>query len=236
MSLKNWDNRNWLSSKKYILSFNEFLIKFNNLHPNSRILDIGCGRGKISGSLSSKLRLNSKPIGIDIINHKDKDRRINFKKIDALSFLSKNKIKFDLILIKQTLHLLKFNQIKILLKQLKKHLNVDGKIFILTLNSHKNELPNFELMKKKLSKALSRDKKILSYILKLYPKSILKKFSYKVKINKDKYKDMIAKKYISILLKMSKKQILLGIKEINLKYKRNIKFNDKLICIIIKNK
>ena len=236
MSLKNWDNRNWLSSKKYILSFNEFLIKFNNLHPNSRILDIGCGRGKISGSLSSKLRLNSKPIGIDIINHKDKDRRINFKKIDALSFLSKNKIKFDLILIKQTLHLLKFNQIKILLKQLKKHLNVDGKIFILTLNPHKNELPNFELMKKKLSKALLRDKKILSYILKLYPKSILKKFSYKVKINKDKYKDMIAKKYISILLKMSKKQILLGIKEINLKYKRNIKFNDKLICIIIKNK
>tara|TARA_B100001057_G_scaffold46877_1_gene41802 strand:+ start:417 stop:1127 length:711 start_codon:yes stop_codon:yes gene_type:complete len=236
VSLKNWDNRNWLSSKKYILSFNEFLIKFNNLHPNSRILDIGCGRGKISGSLSSKLRLNSKPIGIDIINHKDKDRRINFKKIDALSFLSKNKIKFDLILIKQTLHLLKFNQIKILLKQLKKHLNVDGKIFILTLNPHKNELPNFELMKKKLSKALLRDKKILSYILKLYPKSILKKFSYKVKINKDKYKDMIAKKYISILLKMSKKQILLGIKEINLKYKRNIKFNDKLICIIIKNK
>ncbi len=91
MSLKNWDNRNWLSSKKYILSFNEFLIKFNNLHPNSKILDIGCGRGKISGSLSSKLRLNSKPIGIDIINHKDKDRRINFKKIDALSFFSKNK-------------------------------------------------------------------------------------------------------------------------------------------------
>ena len=235
MSLKNWDNRTWLSSKKYILSFNKFLTKFSNLNSNSKILDIGCGRGKIVGSLSSKLKLNSKPIGIDIVNHKDKDKRINFKNIGALPFLSKNKIKFDLVLIKQTIHLLKFNQIKILLSQLKKNLNPNGKIFILTLNPNKNEIPNFKLMKNKLSKSLAKDKRILRHILELYPKSILKKFSFKVKISKRKYNDMILNRYISILINLSKKQIFQGIKEINLKYQKNINFNDKLICIIIKN-
>jgi len=235
VSLKNWDNQTWLSSKKYISSFNKFLIKSINLDSNSKILDIGCGRGKIIGSLSTKLRLNSRPIGIDIVNHRDKDLRINFKKIDVITFLAKNKIKFDLVLIKQTIHLLKFNQIKILLTQIKKSLNQNGKIFILTLNPYKNEIPNFKLMKNKLLKSFKKDKKILSHILKLYPASVLKNFSYKVKISKKKYIEMISKRYISTILNLSENQILQGIDEINLKYKKNINFYDKLICIIIKN-
>ena len=55
--IKNWDKENWLSSKSYILNFNIFLTKVNNLNSSSKILDIGCGRGKIIGSLSSKLKL-----------------------------------------------------------------------------------------------------------------------------------------------------------------------------------
>ena len=66
MSLKNWDNKTWLSSTSYIKSFNKFLIKETKLNKNSEILDIGCGRGKILGNLTSKLRLAYKPIGIDI--------------------------------------------------------------------------------------------------------------------------------------------------------------------------
>ena len=119
--IKNWDNKTWLSSQDYIKKFNNFLLKQNKLNSNSRILDIGCGRGKIIGSLSSKLRLKSKPLGIDIINHKDKDKRINFKKINAVKFSLKNHKKFDLILIKQTIHLMKFSEVKKLLKSLKKN-------------------------------------------------------------------------------------------------------------------
>ena len=104
--IKNWDNKSWLSSKGYIESFNKFLLKKTKLNSKSKILDIGCGRGKILGTLSSKLRFKDKPIGIDIISHKDKDKRIKFKKINVLEFFLKNKIKFDLILIKQTIHLL----------------------------------------------------------------------------------------------------------------------------------
>ncbi len=46
---------------------------------------------------------------------------------------------------------------------------------------------------------------------------------------------MINKKFISILLSFNDKQILKGINEINLKFKKDIIFKDKLVCLIIKN-
>ena len=233
--IKNWDKKNWLSSRDYIVSFNKFLMKLNKLNSKSKILDVGCGRGKILGTLSSKLKLKSKPIGIDIINHADKDRRIDFKKINILTFARENEKKFDLILIKQTIHLLSLKEIKYLLSKLKKSLNPKGKIFILTLNPFKNEFPNFDLMEKNLMKSLERDKRILFLISKLYPKRILRYFSYNVKISKKKYIHMISQRFISILLKLNYKQIKSGINEIELKYKKNLNFYDELVCIIIKN-
>ena len=231
--IKNWDNKNWLSSNNYIKSFNNFLIKNIKLNSNSKILDIGCGRGKIIGSLSSKLKLKNKPLGIDVINHKDKDNRINFKKIDAKNFFSKNKNQFDLILIKQTIHLLDLNTIKKLLFLSKKNLSKNGKIFIFTLDTYQNELPTFKLMKTKLEKSLDRDKKILEFISNLYPKRLKKKFIYKVKILKKKYLEMIEERYISILLSLNNKQITIGLKEINSKYKKTIRFKDRLTCIVL---
>ena len=233
--IKNWDKNNWLSSKNYIFSFINFLLKSKKLDVNSKILDIGCGRGKIIGVLSSKLRLKDKPIGIDLINHRDKDKRFYFKKIDALSFFSLNRIKFDLIIVKQTIHLLRMNEIKTLLNQMKKSLSSSGKILILTLNPNMNEIPKFSLMSRRILKSLERDRKILKYILKLHPKITLRHFTYNVKISKKKYIEMIKQRYISTLLGLTTKQILSGVKEINSKYNNMLKFKDKLVCIIIKN-
>ena len=231
--IKNWDNKTWLSSNDYIKSFNKFLFKNIKLNPNSEILDIGCGRGKILGTIKSNLKLNAKPIGIDIINHKDKDKRINFKKSDATSFFLTNTKKFDLILIKQTIHLLTFKKIKRLLFLCKKNLKHNGKIFILTLDGKKNELPTFRKMKIRLNNSLKRDNKVLKLITRLYPQRKRTNFIYKVKINKKKYLTMIENKYISILLPLSKREILEGIEEINHKYKNYIQFRDKLDCFIL---
>ena len=230
--IKNWDNKTWLSSKDYIESFNKFLIKQVKLNSKSKILDIGCGRGKILGALSSKLKLKRKPSGIDIINHKDKDKRIKFKKIGASNFFKKNRSKFNLILIKQTIHLLNLKEIRKLLILSKKNLSQGGKIIIFTLDTVKNELPTFKLMKTKLIKSLKRDNRILKLVTKLYPYK-KKKFIYKVNIIKKKYLKMVQKRYISTLLTFSKQEIQKGMNEINIKYGNNIKFNDKLICVIL---
>ena len=231
--IKNWDNNTWLSSQNYISSFNNFLIKNIKIKSNFKILDIGCGRGKILGSLSSKLKLKEKPLGIDIVNHKDRDKRINFKRVNILNFSLRKDQKFDLILIKQTIHLMKFDEIKRLLKLLKKKLNPNGKILIFNLDTGKNEIPTFELMKHKLNKSLKRDKKILKIITDLYPHRIKKKFIFNVKIGKKKYLEMIKNRYISTLIPLSKKQIIQGTQEIESKYSNVLRFKDKLICIIL---
>ena len=233
MSLKNWDNKTWLSSTSYIRSFNNFLLKQIKLNKNSQILDIGCGRGKILGSLSSKLSLKRKPIGLDIVKHKDRDKRIIFKKIDALRFLKKNKKKFDLILLKQTIHLFKIKDIKNILKLSKKMLNINGKIIIFTLDPLNNEIPTFSIMKKKLKKALIRDKKIIRSISYLFNGKLIRGFSYEVKISRKKYMEMINSKYISVLLGMSQKTIFSGLNQIKRKYKKQISFEDKLICLVL---
>jgi len=232
-NIKNWDNKTWLSSKNYINSFNNFLIKNFRINSRFKILDIGCGRGKILGSLCSKLKLKQKPLGIDVVNHKDRDKRINFKRINVLNFSLKKSQKFDLILIKQTIHLMKFKEIKRLLKLLKKKLNPNGKILIFTLDAEKNEIPTFKLMKQKLNQSLQRDKKILKIITNLYPHRIRRKFIFNVKISKKRYLEMIKNRYISTLIPFSKKQIDQGIEEIKLRYKNVLIFHDKLICIIL---
>ena len=233
-SLKNWDNKTWLSSKSYIQLFNKFITKQHKLNRYSRILDIGCGRGKITGNLATKFKLINKPIGLDIENNKDKSKKIFFKKIDAITYLYKTKITFDLILIKQTIHLLKKNQILRLLSLCKNRLNSNGKIIILSLDPSKNEIPTFSLMKKKLEESLKRDKKIFELITKTYPKIIIKNFIFKVGITKNEYLKMIKKRYISTLLSCSDKQIKVGLNEINLKYKNELNFKDRLICLILK--
>ena len=88
-------------------------------------------------------------------------------------------------------------------------------------------------MKKKLIDSLKRDKKIINIISKLYPYVKKKKFIFKVRMTKKKYLKMIQNKYISILLNLSNKDLLKGIDELNIKYKNTIKFNDKLICLIL---
>jgi len=233
-SLKNWDNKTWLSSQKYIHSFNSFLLKQVKLDKNSRILDIGCGRGKILADLSIKLKLQNKPIGLDIESHKDKSKKIIFKKIDATNFVSKTKITFDLILIKQTIHLLRKQQILKLLSICKKILSPNGKIIVLSLDPQKNEIPTFHLMKKKLNISLKKDKKLFDVIIKNNPRIITKKFIYSVQISKLKYLEMINNRYISTLLNFTDKEIINGLNEVIRKYKKILKFKDRLICFIIK--
>ena len=234
-NIKNWDNKTWLSSQDYISCFIKFLFNNIKLNSNSMILDIGCGRGKILGSLNSKLKLKSKPLGIDVMDHKDKDKRIHFKKINALKFFAKNKYKFDLILIKQTIHLLSLIEIKQLLNISKKYLTPNGKIFIFSLDTNKNEIPTFKSMKSKLYKSTRRDKEIIKLIIKSNTQTVKKKFFYRVKITKKKYLNMIQNRYISILLDFTKKELNKGLGEINLKYKKNISFKDKLVCLILQN-
>ena len=228
--LKNWDNKTWLSSKKYISEFNKFLKNRINLNKNSKILDIGCGRANIISALQKKYKFKNKPIGIDIVANKEVKKNIIFKKIGALKYLKK-KEKYDLILIKQTIHFFSKSNLNRLLNLAQKSLNNKGKILIFSLKTKNNSIPCFKKMRKNLEKSLKRDEVLFKVIKKNLREISYTNFNFKVNISKQKYVRMIRERFISCLLNMSNKEINLGISEIKLKYKNQIKFTDTLKCI-----
>ena len=233
--LKNWDNKTWLSSKSYISQFNKFLRSKINLNQNSKILDIGCGRANIISYLQKKYRFDKKAIGVDIVKNKETKKNIIFKKIDAIQYLRKTNILFDIILVKQTIHFFKIKELNELINLIKKRLAPNGVVLIFSLKINHNELPAFRAMKKKLDKSLVRDKYLIKIIKKKFVKYKMSCFKFKVTISRKEYTDMLKKRYISCLLNLSKKQIEKGIHEINLKFKKKIIFNDVLECLIYKN-
>ena len=229
--LKNWDNKTWLSSEQYISSFNNFLKSKIRFNKNTQILDVGCGRANIISTLQKMYKFNNKTIGIDVVKSKDVKKNIIFKKIDAIKFLNKTDVLFDLILIKQTIHFFSKKQIHYLLNLAKNKLNKNGQILIFFLKTKKNEIPCFKIMKSKLSKSLQRDADLIKLIKKNLKKYKTHNFNFKVNLPKSKYILMIKNRYISCLLNISDKEIKKGINEIRSNYKNQIKFTDTLNCI-----
>tara|TARA_B110000971_G_C19982470_1_gene488014 strand:+ start:719 stop:1432 length:714 start_codon:yes stop_codon:yes gene_type:complete len=233
-NLKNWDKKTWLSSDKYISSIIFFFEKQINFTKKIKILDIGCGRGKIISTLSKKYKMENLPLGIDIVNHKIDEKKIKFIRINALKYLNKTKKKFDLILFKQSIHFFESLEIKKILRLSKKILSPEGKIIILALHPKQNHWPLFKVFKLKLLKSLNKDEKIFNLIKSTFKKYKINYFTFKVKIARDLYLQMIKNRFNSCLLNLSSKELKNGTEEIKKKYKKKLIFSDKLICIIYK--
>ena len=229
--LKNWDNQTWLSSKNYISQFNKFLKKKVRFNKNTKILDIGCGRANIISILNKKYRFHQKPIGLDIVKNKGIKTNIIFKKMDGLNYLKRKNKKFDLILLKQTIHFFSSSKLKALMDISKERLERNGKILIFSIKTKNNKIPCFKKMKQNLETSLKRDEKLFKIIKKNLRKTKEYHFSFNVRISKQKYLRMVKMRYISCLLDLDKKDILNGISELKSKYKNQIKFTDTLKCI-----
>ena len=228
--LKNWDNKTWLSSKAYISQFNKFLKTKINFNKDSKILDIGCGRANIISALQKKYKFKNRPVGIDIIANKGIKTNIVFEKIDALKYLKKQE-KYDLILIKQTIHFFSKSNLNRLLNLAKNRLNPKGKLLIFSLKTKNNKIPCFKKMKIKLQNSLNRDEYLFKIIKKNLKNTKDFNFNFKVVISKKKYLWMIKSRYISCLLELKENEIIKGLDEIKLNYKNNIKFVDSLKCL-----
>ena len=87
-------------------------------------------------------------------------------------------------------------------------------------------------MKKKLDASLRKDEQILVLIKRNLKSFEKQKFTYKAVVKKNDYIKMIKNRFISCLITLSKKEIFEGIREIKVKFKALIKFEDTLECII----
>ena len=229
--LKNWDNQTWLSSKNYIFQFNKFLNKRVRFNKNTKILDIGCGRANIISALQKSYKFKVKPIGLDIVKNNGIRKNISFKKIDGFDYLKRKNEKYDLILLKQTIHFFSPSKLSALINIAKIRLKHGGKILVFSLKTTNNKIPCFKKMRQKLETSLKRDEKLFKIIKKKLRRTNESYFNYKVNISKQKYLKMVRSRYISCLLDLKNNEIIKGISEIRSKYKNQIKFTDTLKCI-----
>ena len=131
-----------------------------------------------------------------LINNGMNDNQINIFDYDKDSFPI---IKFDLIIIKQTIHFFPLKEIPRLIKYCQNALNNNGKLMIFSINEKRTQIPTFSKMGKKLNQSLKKDFLIKRKILKnnKYIKNQI--FDFNVKIKKTKN---ISKKKLFFILKL----------------------------------
>jgi len=234
--LKNWDSNTWLSTSQYINKFINFLSKVAPLSKNTAILDIGCGRGTIIAKLADRFAFIQRPIGIDIVKHQSRSKKIKLIKANALKYLRSSKQKFDLILIKQSIHFFNLKEVRQLILYAKKILNKNGRIVIFSLNTKVNEWPKFKSFTGKLKKSLKKDEKIIKLLKSIFKTFKTNQFIYNVRLDKKYYLKMLKNRFTSCLLNFSNKELSKGIEEVDHNFKNKINFKDRLICLTFTNK
>src|SRR6056300_1432393 len=103
----NWDRSSWLSSKEYFQELSNQLIEFLDITEEKKILDVGCGRGHLLETLALSINLINQPVGVEPVNHEDFiSQNVKIFHSSINSFLNENNSRFDLVILKQVLHLL----------------------------------------------------------------------------------------------------------------------------------
>ena len=229
----NWDKESWLSSKSYFDKLSSHLIRILNINTKSKILDIGCGRNHLLKNLSSKILFENELTGVEPVNHTyEKNSKIKIFNLDIQNFIKQNKKKYDVVIIKQVLHLISSKERIELYKSLIKILDTSGKLIIIQMDKNFN-FPTFPMMSQILENSLNEHDKISRELNLFFKKLRYEKFSFLVNILKKDYIKMIENKFISILSNLSDFQIKKGCSHIDNKYPTNLIFEDKLNIIIV---
>ena len=225
----NWDRSSWLSSKEYFEELSSQLIEFLDIREEKKILDVGCGRGYLLESLANKVNFIHKPIGVEPVKHEDTiSPRIEIINSSINFFFQNNNSKFDLVILKQVLHLLNSNEREYFYQEIKKYLNNNGQIVFIYMNEQ-TEIPQFPLMKNKLKLSIGSHDLLLAELNINFRLLKTQNFTYHVKISLEEYLTMITNRYMTVLLDFNEEEIKEGIAFIKQNYPNLLRFKDNLM-------
>ncbi len=178
----NWDRSSWLSSKEYFEELSSQLIEFLDITEEKKILDVGCGRGHLLENLALNANLTNQPVGVEPIKHDDfVPQNVKIFHSSINSFLNENNSQFDLVILKQVLHLLTLDERKNFYYDIKNHINEDANIVFIHMNDQ-TEIPLFPLMENKLQQSLKSHKLLLEELTQKFNLLNIFNFNYHVKI------------------------------------------------------
>ena len=224
----NWDKSSWLSSKEYFSKLSNQLIESLDICEETKILDVGCGRGYLLESLANKANLINVPFGVEPVKHEGPTSyHIKIISSSINSFLDDNNAKFDVVILKQVLHLLNQNEREYFYCEIKKYLHDNAKIVFIHMNDQ-TEIPQFPIMKNKLNKLLNSHQYLSEELIKNFKLHKIENFNYNVNISSEEYLEMIRNRFISVILDLNEEEIEQGIEFINKNYPNQLSFKDTL--------
>ena len=168
------------------------------------------------------------PFGVEPVKHEGPiPHRIKIINSSINSFLDDNNIKFDVVILKQVLHLLNQNEREYFYYKVKKHLYDNAKIVFIHMNDQ-TEIPQFPIMKNRLKKSLNSHQYLSEELIKNFKLLKIDNFNYDVNISSKEYLEMIRNRYISVILDLNEEEIEKGIEFIKKHYPNQLSFKDTL--------
>ena len=178
--------------------------------------------------MALSINLINQPVGVEPVKHYDFiPHNVKIFHSSVNSFFNKNNSRFDLVILKQVLHLLTLDERKNFYHDLKNHINGDALIVFIHMNDQ-TEIPLFPLMKNKLIQSLKSHQFLLEELTDNFRLIKFENFNYNVKISLKEYLEMIRNRYMTVLLDLKEKEIQEGIDFIKRNYPNQLVFQDTL--------
>lgn len=228
----NWDKETWISSPQYIQYSAELLSEHLPITSESRVLDIGCGRGAIAAKIATLNGLKHPVEGIDLVGTFQETQYSNvlFQQVNALDYLRKQATDaYEGIILKQVFHLLPDAQRKPLLLEIKRCLKPSGKALILLMPA-KLTIPLFKSAQQIFEQAILQVSDVLPLARDCGFNTETADFSFPVIMPKHQYYQMLRARYMSTLQDLADLEIEQGILELDDIYQdqQTLEFIDKL--------
>lgn len=224
----------WTYSDDFVLQISREIINILELQENDILVDLGCGTGIYSKAIKQIKKLENKIICSDLsekmLEALDKNHFETYA-INAVNF-SKIRLRYNKVFIKEMIHHLSDNEKKVLYRNLYKNINKNGILSILLLPPT-IEYPLFPAALKlyeKLQPHYDSVKKGLEHVGFSVDIHTIK---YPLKIEKDRYFNMVKNRYMSLLSEFSDSEINAGINYMRAKYSNTtfLEFNDVFIAV-----
>lgn len=228
----------WFYSNEFVNFMTDHIIQKLDIKTTDKVLDLGAGTGIYSKDILKKITLEQKISCVDLSNEmlKNLENYPNIKAIhsDAISFCQNKNDEFDKVFAKEMFHHLNTSERDILYKALFQSVKRNGLVGILQLTPT-IEYPLFQDALDYFEQNQIHYKDIEKGLIDAQFSDVQTLFiSYPLEIDKNKYIQMIANRYMSLLSNYSDEQLLIGIEQVKEKYKNEpiLKFDDTFVMVV----
>ncbi len=228
----------WFYSSDFVSFMTDHIYQKLELKPTDKILDLGAGTGIYSKDILKKIKLQQSISCVDLSNEMLKSLKnhpsIEAFHSDAISFCRSKNDEFDKVFSKEMFHHLNISERDILYKALFQAVKKDGIVGILQLTPT-IEYPLFQDALDYFEQNQIHYKDIEKGLVDTGFSDVKTLFiSYPLEIEKGKYLNMIANRYMSLLSNYSDEELFLGTEQVKEKYKNEptLKFEDTFVMVI----